>query len=89
MAQPIHAWQIQEAKARFSELIRLVRSQGPQTVTFQGKKIAVVVPIELFNQFNKRRAGPKGLVEFFQKSPLAGLKLNLDRRADYGRDVKL
>ena len=37
-----HAWQLQEAKARFSELFRLVRAKGPQWVTRQGKEAVVV-----------------------------------------------
>lgn len=38
-------WQLQEAKQRFSELIRLVESEGPQVVTRHGEEIAVVVDI--------------------------------------------
>jgi prevent-host-death family protein len=38
-------WQLQEAKQRFSELIRLVESEGPQIVTRHGEEIAVVVDI--------------------------------------------
>ena len=36
-------WQIQEAKQRFSELIRSVQSEGPQFVTKHGEEIAVVI----------------------------------------------
>jgi prevent-host-death family protein len=38
-------WQLQEAKQRFSELIRLVENEGPQIVTRHGEEIAVVVDI--------------------------------------------
>ena len=38
-------WQLQEAKQRFSELIRFVESEGPQIVTRHGEEIAVVVDI--------------------------------------------
>ncbi|RWL88906.1 MAG: type II toxin-antitoxin system Phd/YefM family antitoxin [Mesorhizobium sp.] len=36
-------WQLQDAKNRFSEVIKLARSQGPQTVTLRGERAAVVL----------------------------------------------
>ena len=39
-------WQLQDAKARFSELIHTVETEGPQTITRRGVKTAVVVPID-------------------------------------------
>ncbi|HZA82879.1 MAG TPA: type II toxin-antitoxin system Phd/YefM family antitoxin [Actinomycetes bacterium] len=39
-------WQLQEAKQRFSELLRRARAQGPQVVTKHGEEVAVVVSIE-------------------------------------------
>jgi prevent-host-death family protein len=38
-------WQLQEAKQRFSELIRSVETEGPQVVTRHGEEVAVVVDI--------------------------------------------
>jgi len=40
------AWQLQDAKARFSELIEKTLREGPQVVTRRGVETAVVVPIE-------------------------------------------
>jgi prevent-host-death family protein len=40
-----HTWQIQEAKNRFSELVNLSLSEGPQTITRHGKPVAQIVPI--------------------------------------------
>jgi antitoxin Phd len=40
-----HTWQIQEAKNRFSELVDLSLSEGPQTVTRHGKPVVQIVPI--------------------------------------------
>lgn len=37
-------WQVQEAKQRFSELIRRTLDEGPQTVTRHGQPVVVVVP---------------------------------------------
>jgi antitoxin Phd len=35
-------WQLQEAKARFSELVRLAQTEGPQTVTVHGKAAVTI-----------------------------------------------
>ena len=50
-------WQVQEAKQRFSELLRAVERDGAQYVTKHGKEIAVVVSIEEFHRLSpdKRR----------------------------------
>ena len=45
-------WQIQEAKQRFSELIRSVQADGPQFVTKHGEEIAVVIDIEEYNRLH-------------------------------------
>ncbi|MBI2119532.1 MAG: type II toxin-antitoxin system Phd/YefM family antitoxin [Elusimicrobia bacterium] len=83
------AWQLQEAKARFSELFRIVRSDGVQWVTRQGKEAVVLLPSEQFDQLVKRQLGPQNLVEFFAKSPLAGIHLEFKRQRDTGRTINL
>ena len=83
------SWQLQTAKARFSELFRKARAEGPQWVTRQGKDSVVVVAAEEFQRLRAQSRQPKSLVEFFAKSPLAGANLDLDRTADYGREVDL
>jgi antitoxin Phd len=82
-------WQLQTAKARFSEVFRRAREEGPQLVTRQGKEGVVILPLEDFDQLVDRARKPKSLVRFFAESPLVGLELNLERDADTGRDVKL
>lgn len=81
-------WQLQTAKARFSELFRRARAEGPQYVTRQGKEAVVVVPAE-FERLTGRTRQPRSLVEFFAASPLAGTELDLKRKADYGRKINL
>jgi prevent-host-death family protein len=49
-------WKLQDAKARFSELVRRARSKGPQRVTIHGREVAVVVSAEEFG----RMCGPSG-----------------------------
>ncbi len=46
----LRQWQLQDAKQRFSELIRSVRSDGPQFVTRHGRPVAVVIDIEEYRQ---------------------------------------
>jgi antitoxin Phd len=83
------AWQVQTAKARFSELFRRARAEGPQYVTKSGKEAVVVLPAEQFEELTARRRNPKSLVEFFRTSPLVDAGLDLDRDLDYGRDIEL
>jgi prevent-host-death family protein len=82
-------WQLQTAKARFSELFRKARAEGPQWITRQGKDAVVIVAAEEFQRLRARAKQPESLVEFFAKSPLAGANLELDRPRDYGRDIDL
>ncbi len=39
-------WQVQEATQRFSEVLRAVRDDGPQTITRHGEEVAVVIDID-------------------------------------------
>ena len=82
-------WQLQTAKAQFSELFRRARTEGPQVVTRQGKEQVVVLPIEHFAQLTERVRHPKSLVKFFAESPLRHVKLDLSRDVDSGREIKL
>jgi prevent-host-death family protein len=80
-------WQIQDAKARFSELVRLARERGPQRVTKHGRAAVVVVAAEEYDRLSMPKRG--SLVQFFAKSPLRGSGIRLDRGRDYGRAVDL
>ena len=86
---PKASWQLQAAKARFSELFRRVRSEGPQLITRQGKEGVVMISDEQYEQLVGKAHQPKSLLQFFRESPLVGLELNLDRDQDEGRDIEL
>jgi prevent-host-death family protein len=85
----VPAWQLQTAKAQFSELFRRARAEGPQYVTKAGKEAVVIVSAEQFEQLIARRRQPRSLVEFFRNSPLLGVDLDLKRDPDSGREVEL
>ena len=48
------SWQVQEAKQRFSEVLRAVEKDGPQTITRHGEEVAVVINVAEY----RRLAGP-------------------------------
>ena len=57
------SWQVQDAKARFSELLDATIEKGPQVVTRRGIETAVLVPIEEWNRLQRAaRPGLKALL---------------------------
>jgi prevent-host-death family protein len=85
----LREWQLQEAKARFSELFRLARERGPQRVTKHGREAVVILPAEEYARRAQPEAHTGSLAEFFAASPLRGSGIDLRRPRDLGRDVKL
>jgi len=83
------SWQIQSAKARFSEVFRRARTEGPQRITRQGKDGVVMVAEEQYDQLVGKSHQPKNLVQFFRQSPLVGVRLDLERDRGPGRDIDL
>lgn len=79
-------WQLQEAKNRFSEVVKRAISEGPQTVTRHGEEVVVVLSKAEYTRLQKSQLG---LVEFFRRSPLVGAELDLARDQSLPRDVDL
>jgi antitoxin Phd len=50
----MRTWQVQDAKARFSELLEARLEEGPQVVTRRGVAAAVLVPIEEWRRVQRR-----------------------------------
>ena len=86
-------WQIQEAKQRFSEMIRAVATEGPQVITRHGEDVAVVVDIGEYRRLTRPVAdlasillgGPKlddSAADVFEE-------IEAERKADFGRVVDL
>ena len=84
-----HGWQLQTAKAKFSEVFRLARTEGPQRITRQGKEGVVMISDEQYDRLMVKSRQPKSIVQFFRESPLVGVELALARDKDTGRDIEL
>ena len=79
------SWQVQEAKQRFSELIRAAHADGPQVVTRHGEEIAVVIDIAHYHQLKGRTTEFKD----YLRSGQAFEDLDLSRPADGPRSIDL
>lgn len=86
-ALPGH-WVLQDAKARFSELVRRVRSEGPQHVTVHGRDEVVVIAAEEFRRLQGAQTG-RALVDAIQSSPHRDIELEVPRAPMAVRDVAL
>ncbi len=79
-------WQLQEAKQRFSELVRRTLEEGPQVVTRHGEEVVVVVSVEEFRRMDREKPDFK---EFLLSAPDLSV-LDLERpKDDFPRDVEL
>jgi prevent-host-death family protein len=77
-------WQVQDAKQRFSELLRVAHAEGPQFVTRHGREVAVVIDIADYRHL-------KGEVAELKDYLLSGPRfddLELERASDYPRAVE-
>ncbi|MDD3784073.1 MAG: type II toxin-antitoxin system Phd/YefM family antitoxin [Hydrogenophaga sp.] len=82
-------WLLQDAKARFSELVRRVHSEGPQHVTVHGRDEVVVISADQFRRLQGERTG-QALVDTMQASPHQDIELPITRsEAMPVRDVAL
>jgi prevent-host-death family protein len=81
-------WRLQDAKARFSELVRLAHSDGPQLVTLHGRDAVVVVDADEFHRLKGERTGQL-LVDALQASPHRDIEVEPRRSAMPVRAVKL
>jgi prevent-host-death family protein len=76
---------MQDAKARFSELVRMAHSDGPQYVTLHGRDSVVVVDADEFRRLNRERTGQL-LVDAQAASPHRNIEIDPRRSAMPVRD---
>ncbi len=81
------SWTLQDAKARFSEVVRRSLAVGPQRVTRNGEDAVVVVAARDFDRLARRRS--QSLARLLRDSPLADVDLEISRPREAGRKVRL
>ena len=77
------AWQLQEAKAKFSALVQKALDEGPQTVTRHGKETVVVLSVKDYARLREREPSLKDIL---MSGPEGDL--DLEREPDYGREFE-
>lgn len=83
----MQAWQMQEAKARLSEVVKCAEQLGPQNITVHGQSVAVVVSRAMYERLTGNQ---HSLVDFMRRSPLYGLEeLELERDTSLTRELAL
>ncbi|OGJ91637.1 MAG: prevent-host-death protein [Candidatus Raymondbacteria bacterium RifOxyC12_full_50_8] len=78
------AWQLQEAKNKFSEVVEQALNNGPQQITRHGRKTAVVLS---FGEYQKIRGQKGTITDFFRNCPVHDIAF--ERAHDYPRQVEL
>lgn len=82
----MHSWQLQEAKAQLSEVVRLCLVEGPQVLTVRGKEEAIIISKKDYEKIIGKKTK---FTEFIKNSPLQGTELELRRNTTKGRSIKL
>jgi|SRR5579863_2990697 antitoxin Phd len=86
-ATGIRRWKLEDAKARFSEVVRLAATAGPQLVTVRGKEAAVILAPEKYRQLLPAPPAHVPLHRFLRDLGLRAI--DVEREYDPGRDVDL
>jgi len=81
-------WPLQDAKSRFSELVRRVKRDGPQHVTLRGREEVVVISAAEFRRLKGNQSG-EALIEALQSSPYREVSIEVPRMAMPIRDLEL
>jgi prevent-host-death family protein len=81
-------WILQDAKARFSELVRRAHREGPQHVTVHGRDEVVVISVGEYRRLRGDRPGQL-LVDLLRDSPLSGVPIEPAAVRSPVRDVEL
>ena len=83
----MQTWPMQTVKARFSDVVRGAKSNGPQDITIHGKSVALVLSRELYDRLS---GNTQSLVQFMQSSPVYGMEeVVFERDTSVAREVNL
>jgi prevent-host-death family protein len=75
-------WQLQEAKNKFSEVVRLAKSEGPQAVSVRGSVEVYVVSREEYERLNPLTPEPRTLQDLFLNWPMKESGMDLSRNPE-------
>lgn len=79
-------WQVQEAKQRFSEVLRAAEAGEPQIVTKHGAEVAVLIDIA---EYRRLRGESLSFMDYLRAEPVADPEFEIDRRGDLPREIDL
>jgi len=82
-------WQMQDAKAKFAELVRRANADGPQIVTYRGADTAVVLSVEDYRALNEARPNFVDHILNGPKLDDEAVDLINERSKDMGREIDL
>ena len=94
-------WKLEDAKARFSEVVRRAQSEGPQRVTVRGRETVAVISVEELERLLPTDGSKPAFVPFLEGLVLVSIGrrpnieglgldgLDLEREMDRGRDILL
>lgn len=81
-------WQLQEAKAKFSEVVRCAQEEGPQAVSVHGTPEVVIISIKDYQRLKQKDVS---FYDFFHDSPLSDITEEIDKvtlnRPSFDRDI--
>lgn len=79
-------WQLQDAKAKLSELVKQVLSSGPQGISLRGVLEVVLMSRKDYEKITGQKSS---FVKLMRNSPLKGLNLEIKRDKSKSRDIEL
>jgi prevent-host-death family protein len=82
--EPEHHWQVQEAKQRFSEVLRRAQDKGPQVITRHGEDVAIIIDM---SEYRHSREENMNFTEYLRSAPFPeDFDRYLERPAELNQD---
>lgn len=81
-----NTWQLQNAKAHFSHLVKLAEKGEPIKITRSGDEVAVLISKKLYDQLTSKK---NSLLDCFLSAPYPDLDLDFSRSKELPRDIDL
>ncbi len=79
-------WQLQDAKAHLSQLVKEAMLHGPQEISLRGEPAVIVISKKEYLTLVEPKLS---FLDFIRSSPLVGAKLRIDRDSSLTRDIDL